>query len=87
MGSDQSNLIWCIYYYIISKYKDVKYDFYADDTRLFVNISPRNATASLEQLNKCLVDVRYWMTSGELALNPEKNRVHSFSLKTAERKT
>ena len=57
---------------IISKYKDVKYHFYADDTQLFVKISPKNATSALAQLNACLNDVRDWMSTSKLKLNPEK---------------
>ena len=51
---------------IISKYPGIKFHFYADD------ISNESASANLKNLNDCLNDVRDWMTSSKLKLNPDK---------------
>ena len=59
--------------------------FYADNIQLFVKISPKHATSALAQLNSCLSDVRDWMTTSKLKLNPEKlNLSFSVPISSAE---
>ena len=66
---------------VISKYNDIKYHCNANDTQLFINIFRDNATASLEQSNKCLVDVWDCIISCKLKLNPEKTEFIVFGSK------
>ena len=50
----------------------IGFHFYADDTQLFVQLCPKDASSMLQKLNSCLVDVQKWMSSSKLKLNPEK---------------
>ena len=47
----------------------IGFHFYADNTQLFVQLCPKDASSMLQKL---LVDVQKWMFSGKLKLNPEK---------------
>ena len=57
---------------IIGGYKGIKLHFYADDRQVYVHLSQKNASAAFEQLNRCLNDVKEWMTTSKLKLNPDK---------------
>ena len=43
--------------------------FYADDTQLYVHLSHMNASAAFDKLNRCLQDVKEWMSAGKLKLS------------------
>ena len=49
---------------------DIKFNFYADDTQLFIHMSHKNAALAFDKLNSCLLDVQEWMLSSMLKLNP-----------------
>ena len=51
---------------------NIKVQFYADNTPLFIHISHKNAALAFDQLNSCLLDVQKWMLSSILELNPDK---------------
>ena len=57
---------------IISAYKTIKFHFYADDTQLYIHLSPGSTAAAFTQLQQCLCDVQSWMGSNKLKLNPDK---------------
>ena len=57
---------------VIKKYKAVQYHFYADDTQLYIRLSPQNCSSSLDSLKSCLSDVHTWMMENGLKLNPDK---------------
>ena len=57
---------------LIGRHKGVNFHFYADDTQLYVHLSHRNASAAFDKLNRCLQDVKEWMSSSKLKLNPDK---------------
>ena len=57
---------------VIEMHPGIKFHFYADDTQLFVQLCPKDASSMLQKLNSCLVDVQKWMSSSKLKLNPEK---------------
>ena len=46
---------------VIAKYKGVKYHFYANDSQLFVHLSPGTCANSFHQLKACLDDIHIWM--------------------------
>ena len=46
---------------VIRKYTGVKYDFYVDDTQLFIHLSPEDSLKSLDRLKSCLKDIHVWM--------------------------
>ena len=57
---------------VIRKYTGVKYHFYADDTQLFIHLSPDDSLKSLDHLKSCLNDIQVWMSENKLKLNPDK---------------
>ena len=64
---------------VMAKYMDVKYHFYADDSQLFIHLSPGNCANSFHQFKACLNNINTWMFENKLKLNPPppKNRVYS----------
>ena len=58
---------------VIEKYMDVKYHFYADDSQLFVHLSPGNCANSFHKLKACLSDIHTWMFENRLKLNPQNS--------------
>ena len=66
---------------LIGKHKGVNFHFYADDTQLYVHLSHRNASAAFDKLNRCLQDVKEWMSASKLKLNPDKTELILFSSK------
>jgi len=57
---------------------------YADDTQLFVFLSPANLDSQLTQLQSCLSSVRDWFLRNGLVLNPDKTEAICFG--TASRR-
>ena len=66
---------------IISKHKGIKFHFYADDSQVYVHLSQKNASAAFEKLNRCLDDVKEWISTSNLKLNPDKTKFIIFSSK------
>ena len=44
-------------------------------------LSERNASAAFENLNRCLDDVKEWMSTSKLKLNPDKTEFIIFGSK------
>ena len=57
---------------VISAYESVKFHFYADDTQLYIHLSPKSTKTAFTQLQQCLSHVQSWMGSNKLKLNPDK---------------
>ena len=66
---------------LIGKHKSVKFHFYADDSQLYVHLSHMNASAAFDKLNRCLQDVKEWMSASKLKLNPDKTEFIRFGPK------
>ena len=66
---------------LISKHKGINFHFYADDTQLYVHLLHMNASAAFDKLNRCLQDVKEWMSASKL-----KRKVHTFWFQETERK-
>ena len=47
---------------VIRKFTGVKYHFYADDTQLFVHLSPEDSLKCVDCLTSCLNDIHVWMS-------------------------
>ena len=67
---------------VISKYTGVKHHFYADDTHLFIHLSPDDNLKSLDRLKSCLNDIQVWMSENKLKLNSDKTEFIVFGAKT-----
>ena len=66
---------------VIGKHKVIKFHFYADDTQIYVHLSQKNSSAAFEQLNRCLDDVKEWMSTSKVKLNPDKTEFIVFGSK------
>ena len=59
----------------IARYHNVSYYLYADDTQLYTTFDPKipgSRTNAILKLEKCISDIRDWMTINKLKLNDEK---------------
>ena len=70
----------------MSKYKGIKFHFYADESQRYLHLSQKNASAAFEQLNRCLNDVKEWMFTSKLKLNPDKTEFIIFGSKRERNK-
>ena len=62
---------------IISKHKGIKFHFCADDSQVYIHLSQKNASAAFAKLNMWVDDVKEWMSTSKLKLNPEKTGTES----------
>jgi hypothetical protein len=75
LGSVLDPLLFCIYMRpleAIMQRHNISHHFYADDTQLYLSFNPSEASQAMDRLNKCLVDIRSWMSTNFLKLNSEK---------------
>ena len=66
---------------VIGKHKGVKFHCYADDTQVYIHLSQKNSSAAFEKLNRCLDDIKEWMSASKLKLNPDKTEFIIFGSK------
>ena len=64
---------------LIGKHKGVNFHFYANNTQLYVHLSHMNALAAFDKLNRCLQDVKEWISASKL--NPDKTEFTLFGSK------
>ncbi len=57
----------------------IKYHFYADDTQLYVSFTRDDATAVQGRLEKCIDDIKAWMSENRLLFNDSKTEIVVFS--------
>ena len=57
---------------IIHSHSSINYHFYADDTQLYITLSPANFSLSMQKLENCLNDIQNFMFTNKLKLNPDK---------------
>jgi len=58
----------------VKKY-NLNFHFYADDSQIYVTFNPEapgSAPSSVEKLTNCIEDIKRWMTTNMLKLNPTK---------------
>ena len=66
---------------LIGKHKGVKCHFYANDSQLYVYLLHMNASAACDKLNRCLQDVKEWMSANKVKHNPDKTELILFGSK------
>ena len=54
---------------------------FCDFSQLYVPLSHRNASAAFDKLNRCLQDVKEWMSASKLKLNPDETEFILFGSK------
>ena len=57
---------------IIHSHSSMNNHFYADDTQLYITLTPTNFSHSIQKLKNCLSDIQNFMSANKLKLNPEK---------------
>ena len=57
---------------IIHSHSSINYHFYTDDTQLYITLSPVNFSYSIQKLKNCLNDIKNFMFTNKLKLNPDK---------------
>ena len=67
---------------VIRKYTGVKYHFYADNTQLFIHISPDDSLKSFDHRKSCLNYIQVLMSENNLKINPDKTEFIVFGAKT-----
>ena len=70
---------------VIRKYTGVRYHFYADDTQLFIHLSPDHSLKSFDHLKSCLNDIQVWMSENKLKLYPDKTEFVVFAARDGYR--
>ena len=66
---------------VIGKHKGVKFHFYADDTQVYIHLFQKNSSAAFDNLNRCMDDIKEWMSASKLKLNPDKTEFIVFGSK------
>ena len=57
---------------IIHSHNSMDYHFYANDTQLYITLSPANFSHSMQKLKNCLNNIQNFMFTNKLKLNPDK---------------
>ena len=57
---------------IISAFTAIKHLLYADDTQVYISLTPATARNTISELQQCLSSVQSWMACNKLKLNPAK---------------
>ena len=68
---------------LISSYRHIKHQLYADDTQVYVQLSPQNASTVIPELKSCLYAIQTWMSNNKLKLNPDKTEFIILGSKTS----
>ena len=56
---------------VIQNHPVISFQFYANDTQLYVHLTHKNVASALDNLSRCLEDVKRWLSTNKLKLNPE----------------
>ena len=54
------------------RHHNINYHMYADDTQLYLSMQPSNVSVLVNDLEKCIADVKNWMLVNKLKLNDDK---------------
>ena len=59
----------------------LKHLLYADDTQIYISITPSNASNSIKDIQGCLSSVQSWISANKLKLSPDKTEFIVFGNK------
>ena len=71
-GSVLGPILCTMYTKALTKSECIKHHLYADDTQIYVAITPKNASHNIPVLQEFLVAVRDWMALNKLKFHPDK---------------
>ena len=65
----------------MGKHKGVKFHCYAENTQVYIHLSQKNSSTAFEKLNRCMDDIKEWMSASKHKLNPDKTEFILFGSK------
>ena len=71
---------------VIQNHPGISFQLYADDTQLYVHLTHKNVASALDKLSHCLEDVKRWLSTNKLKLNPDKTEFIVFGSKSQREK-
>ena len=71
---------------IISRFPNVHHHLYADDTQIYISITPSNISTAVPVLQSCLKEIQSWMNDNKLKLNPDKTEFIVFGTESQRSK-
>ena len=71
---------------VIRNHPGISFHFYTDDTQLYVHLTHKNVASALDKLSHCLDDVKRWLSTNKLKLNPDKTEFIVFGSKSQREK-
>ena len=71
---------------VIRNHPGISFQFYADDTQLYVHLTHKNVASALDKLSHCIEDVKRWLSTNKLKLNPDKTEFIVFGSKSQREK-
>ena len=71
---------------LVYNHPGISFQFYADDTQLYVHLTHKNVASALDKLSHCLEDVKRWLSTNKLKLNPDKTEFIVFGSKSQHEK-
>ena len=71
---------------VIQNHPGISFQFYADDTQLYMHLTHKNVASALDKLSCCLEDVKRWLSTNKLKLNPDKTEFIVFGSKSQREK-
>ena len=66
---------------VIRNHPGIGFHFCADDTQLYVHLTHKNVSHAFDRLERCLEDVKKWLSANKLKLNPDKTEFIVFGSK------
>ena len=67
---------------VIHNHPGISFQFYADDTQLYVHLTHKNVASALDKRSRCLEVIKRWLSTNKLKLNSDKTKFIVFGSKS-----
>ena len=71
---------------VIQNHPGISFQFYTDDPQLYVHLTHKNVASTLDKLSYCLEDVKRWLSTNKLKLNPDRTEFTVFGSMSQRKK-